>query len=111
MGALQLAQAATLLARPARVVRLVCGPDDSPPIWITRLLGARVLAQAAAELARPSRSLLRLGAAVDATHAASMFAAAAVLPAYRRPALASAAAATAAAVAGAAVARGLGMTR
>jgi hypothetical protein len=88
-----------LLIRPGRVARLVSFGARCPAPWLIRLLGGRMLAQSGVELAGNSRRLVRLGAAVDALHAASMLAAAVRWPSYRRVALASAGIAAASAAA------------
>jgi len=79
-----------LLVRPDRVASLVSFGARCPAPWLIRLLGGRMLAQSGVELAGNSRRLVRLGALVDALHSASMLAAAARWPRYRRVALASA---------------------
>ena len=80
-----------LLGVPDTITRLVAGDQPLPPSWLVRVLGGRLLAQGVLEYTRPRRSVIGAGAAVDTAHAASMIAAAALLPAYRRTALASAA--------------------
>ncbi len=81
---------------PGRASRWSAVGGDAPPPWIVRLLGGRMLAQAAAlewvrrNRQRDERTALRAGALVDLLHAASMVAAAAFVPRYRRPALVSA---------------------
>jgi len=83
------------LAAPAAVGRVLgLAPGDRRARLLLRLLGARDLGQAALAATAPPPALLRLGAGVDALHAASMVALAAVSPHYRRPALTSAAIAT-----------------
>lgn len=67
---------------------------------VARLLGLRNLAEGALVARHRSRRRLLAGAAVDATHALSMIALAAVRPEQRRLAAASALAATATATAG-----------
>jgi len=74
------------------------------PTWIIRLLGLRMLVQGILQLARPRRATFGVCAAVDATHAVSMLAAAHVWPTYRRAALLSAAGAGLSAVVGVAAA-------
>lgn len=100
LAAANFAQAAVLLAQPPAVLRVIVGDHDVPPSWIVRVLGIRTLAQGLVESLRPSRRLLRVGVAVDLTHAASMLAAARVWPAYRRVALTSAGSAAASAIVG-----------
>jgi hypothetical protein len=83
------------LVAPAVVGRAM-GLDsgDRRARLLLRVLGARDLGQAALAATAPPPALLRLGAGVDALHAASMVALAAVAPDYRRPALTSATLAT-----------------
>jgi hypothetical protein len=90
VGIGRLALAIGLLVRPERCASLVSLGGRCPAGWLIRLLGGRMLVQAGYELASGSRRALRLGAAVDALHAASMLAAAVRWPGYRRVALASA---------------------
>jgi hypothetical protein len=83
------------LAAPATVGRaLGLAPADRRARLLLRLLGARDLGQAVLAATAPPPALLRAGAGLDALHAASMLALAAVSPHYRRPALTSAAIAT-----------------
>ncbi len=79
-----------------RAVGRVLGldPADRRAHRLLRLLGARDLGQAVLPATAPPPALLRLGTAVDALHAASMYALAAISPGYRRPALTAAAIAT-----------------
>jgi hypothetical protein len=83
------------LAAPAVVGRAM-GLDsgDRRARLLLRVLGARDLGQALLAATAPPPALLRLGAGVDALHAASMVALAAVSPDHRRPALTSATLAT-----------------
>ena len=94
--------AALLLAPGATLGDLPHQRIDRPARVFARILGARQLAQAAiADSARgSSRRWLLAGAAVDATHAATMVALAWRAPDRRRLALTNAATATAFAVAG-----------
>jgi hypothetical protein len=89
------------------VLRACTGrPVGSRALAVARVLGARQLLQAA--LTRgpaPSAAWLRMGAAVDAAHAASMIGLAAADRTLRRATLADAAAATAFASGGLAAAR------
>lgn len=95
---------------PATAARWAGGPGGQPPAWVVRVLGGRMAAQALVVRwvagrsgPRDRRRAVRAGAAVDGLHGASMIAAAAVFPRYRRSALASAAVAfVAAGLAGAA---------
>lgn len=96
-----------LLARPDAVTALIAAGETRPPAWLVRVLGGRLLAQGLLEYTRPSQLVVLAGVAVDAAHAASMIAAAVLLPAYRRTAVASAAEATLSAVFAASVARQL----
>jgi hypothetical protein len=83
------------LAAPRPVGRaLGLDPADRRAHVFLRLLGARDLGQAVLPATDPPPVLLRLGTAVDALHAASMYALAALRPDYRRPALSAAAVAT-----------------
>lgn len=80
---------AAAVIRADRVAELVAD-DAVPDARVIRVLGARTLAQGAVLVARPDRRSSRASAGVDATHALTMFALAAVAPRYRRPALLSA---------------------
>ncbi|MBD8058172.1 hypothetical protein IC607_04215 [Cellulomonas sp. JH27-2] len=81
----------TLLVAPAAVLEAIGVDPDLPHIrGAVRLLGARHLAQGTALALMPER-LSPAVAVVDAIHAASMVALAAVAPTYRRAALLSAA--------------------
>jgi hypothetical protein len=83
------------LAAPAAVGRpLGLAAGDRRVHLLLRALGARDLGQAVLAATAPPAALLRLGAAVDALHAASMYALAVVSRDYRRPALTAAAIAT-----------------
>ena len=73
---------------------------DSRARFVVRVLGARQLLQAALGIAVPSRLTLRLGSAVDALHAGSMLALAAVDSRRRGAALGDAAVAGSLAAAG-----------
>jgi hypothetical protein len=99
-----LAQAGVLLAQPPNLMRGIAGHGRVPPSWVGRLLGLRLLAQGAAEIMHPDRGLLRVGVAVDLTHAATMLAAGRIWPRYRRAALISAGCAAASAGLGASIA-------
>jgi hypothetical protein len=90
LAAAQGAIGAVLLARPQRVTELLSNRQHPAPEAILRLLGARMLAQAGVQCVLPTRRTLLAGAAVDASHAASMLLLALHAPRYRRPALASA---------------------
>ena len=86
-----------LLVRPDDVAVAVAG-RPTPPSWLVRVLGARQVVQQLVVLARPTPAVVNTASAVDLTHAASMLAAWALAPRYRRAELVSAAVATAAAV-------------
>jgi catechol 2,3-dioxygenase-like lactoylglutathione lyase family enzyme len=62
----------TLLVRPRRVVAAVCPEFPESRIWLVRVLGARMVGQHAAVLAFPERPVVRVSAAVDLVHAATM---------------------------------------
>lgn len=71
------------------------GTVDGPEVRSAiRFLGARYILQSSAGLALRQPWIRRLGVGIDATHATTMLALAAVAPAHRRLALLSAAAAT-----------------
>ena len=92
---------ATLLLAPGSLLSAVARePIDRRVTDVTRVLGARSVLQALLTGPRPTRRGLRLGALVDATHAASMLAAAAAGLGPRRLTVTSAATATAFAAAG-----------
>jgi type IV secretory pathway TrbL component len=92
LGVSQAAAGALLIGDAARVASAVSTSRQSmPPLWVVRLLGVRLLVQGTTGAVWPGPELSGAGAAVDATHAASMMLAAAVVPRYRRPALISAA--------------------
>lgn len=103
-----LGQGAVLLARPQALPRAITADRGTPPHWIVRVLGARILLQAGVETSRPRPVILRLGVAVDLTHAVSMLGAACIWPRYRRAALASAGSAAASALVGTLIIRGRG---
>jgi hypothetical protein len=91
--------ALVLFAGP--LLRTITGePADRLQLNVTRVLGTRQLLQGVATTRRPTRRTLRLGAAVDVLHAATMLAGAATNVGPRRLTLASAATAVAFAVAG-----------
>ncbi|MDQ6850331.1 MAG: hypothetical protein M3070_10280 [Actinomycetota bacterium] len=82
---------ALLLGAPDTVTGLIASDQPRPPAWLVRVLGGRLLAQGLLEYISPRRSVVLTGAAVDIAHAASMIAATALLPPFRRTAAASAA--------------------
>jgi hypothetical protein len=90
-----------LLAAPRPVLdRLSDRPVGVGERRAARLLGARHLVEGAIVARHPGRRWLLAAAAVDATHALSMIAIAAIRPEHRRLATASALAATATATGG-----------
>jgi hypothetical protein len=101
LAAIRAVWGAALLLAPGAVLRRVGHhPVDPPTRRITQVLGVRELLQGSIALRRRSRAWTLSGAAVDATHAATMFALATRHPAYRRASLASALVATTFAIAG-----------
>jgi hypothetical protein len=95
-----------LLFAAGPLLRPLAGePVDPRMIKIARVLGARQLLQSLIVAWRPTRRNLEIGAAVDAMHAATMFAAAAANIAPRRLTIASAATASALAAIGLAQSR------
>jgi hypothetical protein len=82
---------AALALRPEPALRWVSAGTAPAPVWLVRLLGARMVAQAVVEVSRPDRRVLWGGAGIELAHGASMLAAAAIWPGYRRSATASAA--------------------
>lgn len=84
-----------LLVAPGPLLRLAGGSDESAEVRVARVLGARQVAQALATAGHPGPVRLCAGALVDALHAASMFALAAVSAEHRRPALLDGSVATA----------------
>jgi hypothetical protein len=83
------------LAAPGRLLDAIGAPDRGDPrTWIiVRVLGGRLLAQGVADLALGARTRVP-DIVIDATHAATMVAAAARRPDHRRSAMVSAALAT-----------------
>lgn len=79
---------------------------DRPARAFARVLGTRHLIQAVVTSRGGTRGWVRAGAAVDATHAATMVALAALRPDRRKLALTNVATATALAVGGVAESRG-----
>lgn len=104
MRALDLARGSLGLVEvlaPAAVLRAVgTDPADPDSLVVLRVLGARHLLQAVIATARPTSGARRVGVAVDAAHALSMLALAAVSRSHRRAALSSATTATALAAGG-----------
>jgi hypothetical protein len=89
-----------VLAPGALLSTLGHGRCDARTRRIARLLGGRELVQGIITARHRSRLAIVSGAAVDATHAATMVALAVWRPAYRRPAAASALIAAAFSIAG-----------
>jgi hypothetical protein len=86
---------AGLLAAPsALLAKLLHEPLDPPALAFTRILGARHLAQAVWMTRHHTRDWILAGAAVDASHAASMAILAGIRPDRRKLALTNAAYAT-----------------
>jgi hypothetical protein len=84
-----------LLAAPHRVLARIHAPDcDDPAVLVVaRVLGARLVVQGALDVAAHGR-FRRIGAAVEAAHAASMMPVVTGSPRHRRSAGTSAAVAT-----------------
>jgi hypothetical protein len=61
-----------LLVRPHRTVAALCPELPGSRIWVVRVLGARMVVQHAVLLATPRPSVVRVAAAVDLGHAATM---------------------------------------
>ncbi|WP_456598570.1 hypothetical protein [Blastococcus sp. SYSU DS0616] len=83
-----LAAGLTLVTRPATLTGRLAPRYPRRRLWVARVLGARLVAQHLAVLVSPEPAALRLSAAVDGLHAASMLPVLA-LPRYRRAALVS----------------------
>ena len=78
VSAIRGAYGTALLLAPARVLAVYgAAPTEEPPRTVARVLGARHIAQA---IATNGGRFARLGALVDALHAASMFALIFLLP-------------------------------
>jgi hypothetical protein len=92
-AAARAAWGAAMVIAPGLALRGLGGRPRRTATVIVRLLGVRHLVQSTLTWLRPTDRTIAVGAAVDATHAASALAAAA-LGAHRRTTLASAAAAT-----------------
>jgi hypothetical protein len=89
--AIRMAWGAALVLAPDEVLRRVGHePIDPRERRVTQVLGGRELVQGLIAARHWSRGSILSGAAVDATHAATMLALAIRRPAYRRPAAASA---------------------
>ena len=86
-------------------LRRGAGVPEGRGVRVARVLGGRQLLQAGIAGSHPGARGLRIGAAVDGLHAASMVLVGAVVTPVRRPALMSAAAAGGFAFAGARLAR------
>lgn len=101
LAAIRAGWGTTLLLAPDSVLRAVgAGRSDARTRCVAQALGVRELIQAMLAVRYRSRSSSLGGAAVDATHAATMLALATRRPASRRPAAASALVAAAFAIAG-----------
>lgn len=100
LGAVTVLIGAAMATRPGTVGSWAAGPGDPPPPAVVRVLGVREVLQGAAVAGRPGRSVIGTGILVDVTHAATMVAAALLLPRYRRSATVSGALAGLSAVAG-----------
>ncbi|RBY88028.1 hypothetical protein DQ244_15800 [Blastococcus sp. TBT05-19] len=92
-----------LLTLPGAVTAAVAPRYPRERLWIARVLGARLIAQHALVLVAPEAAVVRIAAAVDGLHAASMLPVLA-LPRYRRAALVTGALAGAYALLGPAMA-------
>ncbi len=98
---IRIAWGTVLLLVPGSGLRTIgAGPSDARTRRVARLLGARHLLQGLVAVRHRSRSAMLGGAAVDATHAATMLVLTIRRPDYRRPAIASALTAGCFAVAG-----------
>jgi hypothetical protein len=103
LGGVTAITGAALLIWPRAIASRFSGGHRPPRNLIVRVLGGRQALQGAAQIVYPAPDLVLAGIAVDAVHAASMIAAAAMWPPYRRAALTSAAIAGLSAATGAAV--------
>ncbi len=99
LGVIQVAVGVAMVAAPARLAGLAAGGGAVAPTLIVRVLGGREIAQGVLTVVRPSRDTLGLGAVVDALHLTSMVPLA-LVPRWRRTALASGGLAAACAAAG-----------
>lgn len=87
---------AALLAQPGRTLHAISGRATTPAgIRLLRVLGARHLLQSAVSYRRPTAPVLAASAVVDALHAASCAAFAALDPKWRRASTVDGCAATA----------------
>ncbi|MGK5115508.1 hypothetical protein [Geodermatophilus sp. CPCC 205506] len=77
-----------LLVQPRPIVEALCPEFPESKQWVVRVLGARLVVQHAVVLASPARRNVRVAAAVDLLHAASMVPLL-WFPPYRRAALVS----------------------
>ncbi len=101
LPAIRAAWGTALLLAPDAVLRRVGhGPVDPRTRRLTQVLGGRELLQGLIACRHRSRGSILTGAAVDATHVATMLALAIRHPAYRRQAAASALTAATFAIAG-----------
>lgn len=106
VAALDAGTGVALALAPRQCSALVSRGGALPPIGVVRVLGVRLAVQGLAEFARPNRFVLGGGAVANALHAASMVAAARLVPHLRRSEWTSAALATLAAALGTAAAAG-----
>lgn len=90
---------AYLLVRPEGLPDALAPHESAPPSPVVRVLGLRSMTQGGVIVAMPTRSMLAIGAGVDALHALSMVGVALFGPRHRRCALASAAVAAVSAAA------------
>lgn len=101
LTAIRTAWGAALLIAPGLILRRLPAQRHAGLVRaIARLLGLRHLVQAAIVARRPTRGRILAGAAVDAAHATSMLALAALQPEHRVLALGEAGEASAFAAAG-----------
>ncbi|MGH9171707.1 MAG: hypothetical protein ACRD0Z_12680 [Acidimicrobiales bacterium] len=108
LGALSPVRAAIGIARlafPDTVIPGLGSPLDTRGRRVVQVLGARQITQALVTGRHATAALLWLGVEVDAAHAASLIALAAISPRYRRDALGDAAIAVMLAAAGVRAAR------
>lgn len=91
VAVVELASGIGMAVAPAKLARSVAGAESAAPPGLVRVLGARTALQGALIWSFASRRALRLGAAADALHCATMVVAAATSPANRRSAAVSAA--------------------
>lgn len=100
VSALAAAEGLALLARPVQVSAALGLAERPPPARVVRVLGARQVLQHAAVVLAPTPTAVRVTAATELLHAASMLAAAVLWPRHARSAVVSAALAGGTALAG-----------